>query len=164
VIHVRLLVAERVGFVHLRGCAATADLIVSAEPSTIARLNCERAAVDGGESGIRTLPALVDSVTCRFHIAAVAVNASDAGAACRSCPRPSPPDPAIGSSRVVRPPTDQQAVAMFYEDETGEPHFHEWEPNGGVASRCRRCPSGGLRRSATWRMAPIRNTVCGEPP
>jgi hypothetical protein len=82
-----------VGFVHLRGfhlrasryggqVAATADLIESAEPSTIARQNRERAAVDGGESGIRTLAAPLDSVSYRFHIARVAVDASDVVAPC----------------------------------------------------------------------------------
>jgi len=71
-----------VGFVHLRGCAATANLIVSAEPSTIARLNCERAAVDGGESGIRTLGPPLDSASCRIHIARIAVDARVAVAPC----------------------------------------------------------------------------------
>jgi hypothetical protein len=40
----------------------------------------------GGESGIRTLPPPLDSVSYRFHIARVATNASDAVAPCPPLP------------------------------------------------------------------------------
>jgi len=48
--------AERVGFVHLRGCAATADLILSAKASRrSSRCIVTRAEADGGEGGIRSI-------------------------------------------------------------------------------------------------------------
>ena len=40
----------------------------------------------GGEGGIRTQPALVDSASCRFHVANIAVNASVAVAPCPQLP------------------------------------------------------------------------------
>lgn len=49
---------------------------------------------DGGESGIRTFPPPLDSVSYRFHNATVAGNAGDAGAHC-------PPLPASQSTAAV---------------------------------------------------------------
>jgi hypothetical protein len=46
----------------------------------------ERRFMDGGESGIRTFPDPMESVTYRFHEATVAVNASVAVAHCTPLP------------------------------------------------------------------------------
>src|SRR4029453_12631954 len=62
---------------------------------------------------------------------------------CRAC------GPAAGCDEMVKLQNEWK--------KNGEPKFQELEPNGGVASRGRCCPSGGLRGAATWRMAPIRH-------
>jgi hypothetical protein len=70
--------SERVGFVPASheakpsGCA----------PEATRTDTNERERVSGGEGGIRTRHDSLDSVSCRFYIAAVAVNANNAVAPC----------------------------------------------------------------------------------
>ena len=97
----KLWLAERVGFVHLR--ASTSALCATADkslrwisscqwanlretlvtrPANRTRERSERLAKVGGEGGIRTHHDPLDSVSCRFYSAAIAVNARDAVAPC----------------------------------------------------------------------------------
>lgn len=62
-----------------------------------------RAKVDGGEGGIRTRSAPLDSVTCRNHVADIAMVASIAVAHCPPLPAEGPGSATLsGEARAIR--------------------------------------------------------------